>query len=153
MKQGFWSKQSVTSPSATMETAHGTGDGDTKRTVMAPVPNPGWDAPPPAEGGGRAPVLNQPSLEAGPNKDIQAVHDAVQQAAAWVQPLRQEMGREVTSLREEVIATRKEPLNKFDRLERKFTVVVDEFIGVRAEVRDTSNCVDALDDALAIKKN
>jgi len=52
-----------------------------------------------------------------------------------------------------IVATRKEPLNKFDRLERKFTVVVDEFIESERRFRDASNRMDALDDTLSIKKS
>ena len=39
------------------------------------------------------PVAKVASPEAGPNPAIQAVHDAVQEASAWVRPLQQEMGR------------------------------------------------------------
>ena len=69
------------------------GVADIPKTMKVPLLEPKWDAPRLADDRRKVSAPTPTSLAPGPNTDIQAIHDAVQQAAAWVQPLRQEMGR------------------------------------------------------------
>jgi hypothetical protein len=93
MKHRFWSKHPETFPGAMVKTTLRAGVADTPKTIKVPLLEPKWDAPRLADNRRKVSAPSPPSLAPGPNTDIQVIHDAVQQAAAWVQPLRREMGR------------------------------------------------------------
>lgn len=92
MKHRFWSKELATFPSAVVEAQAPAGTPKRGKAVIVSLPGLMREVAQPGNACSIS-AFDPPSVVPGRNTDIQAIHDALQQAAAWVQPLRQEMGR------------------------------------------------------------
>ncbi len=86
MKNRFWNKSSSPAASAispALPPGRADADFDAAKYTAAAPPAARWQSP----------ASSSHGFTPGPNADIRAVQDAVQQHSAWVMPLRQQMGR------------------------------------------------------------
>jgi len=87
MKNQFWNKSSA-SPAQAVATSPSPGRTDADFDAVK------YTAPTaPPVGRWQSPASNGHGFTPGPNADIRAVQNAVQQHSAWIMPLRQQMGR------------------------------------------------------------
>ena len=91
MKNQFWNKTSA-SPAQAVVAPPAPRRSDADFDAVKYIASPASHATPSA-GRWQSPASSGSAFTPGPNADIRAVQDAVQQHSAWIMPLRQQMGR------------------------------------------------------------